>query len=80
MYDLKGVLIPKLLSNLFASCSFTNLDSLVPHSGDFDCIINLPVFVLKIFEFKFSVFLPHLTNKFPCSFIRSVSKKLKINF
>ena len=52
----KGVLIPKLLSNPFVSCSFTNLDFLFPHSVHFDCIIKLPFFVLKIFEFKLSVF------------------------
>ena len=51
-----GVLIPKLLSNPFASCSLTNLDFLIPHLTHFDSIINLPLFVSKTFEFKFSVF------------------------
>ena len=52
---LKGVLIPKLLSNPFASYYFTNLDFLNPHLVHFDCIINLPLFVLKTFELKFLV-------------------------
>ena len=29
------VLRPKLLNNLFASCSFTNLDFLLPHTSTF---------------------------------------------
>ena len=53
---LKGVLIPKLLSNHFASRSFTNLDFLNRHSVHFDCIINLPFFVLKIFEFFYKFY------------------------
>ena len=53
---LNGVLIPKLLNNPFVSCSFTNLDFLIPQSTHFDCIINLLFFVLKIFESKFSFF------------------------
>ena len=53
---LNGVLIPKLLNKPFVSCYFTNLDFLDPNSAYFDYIINLPFFVLKIFEFKFSVF------------------------
>ena len=53
---LNGVLIPKLLNKPFTSCSFTHLDFLVPHSVHFDCIINLLVFVLKIFELKFLAF------------------------
>ena len=59
---LNGVLIPKLLNKPFASYSFTNLDFLIPQSAHFDCIINLPFFVLKIFEFKFSVFFLHFTQ------------------
>ena len=53
---LKGVLIPKLLNNPYNFCCFTNLDFSNPHSIHFDFIINLPFFVLKIFEFKFSGF------------------------
>ena len=33
---LKGVLIPKLLNNPFAFCSFINLDSLLPHTAHSD--------------------------------------------
>ena len=77
---LKDLLVPKLLNNPFASCSFTNLDFVFPHSVHLDCIINLPFFVLKIFRFKFSLFSYALSNKFSCSFITSVGKKLKINF
>ena len=51
---LNDVLIPKLLNKPFASRSFTNLDFL--HFVHFDCIINLPFFVLKIFEIKVSDF------------------------
>ena len=51
-----GVLIPKLLNKPLASCSFTNLDFLIPQTEHFDCIISLLSFVLKIFEFRFSVF------------------------
>ena len=59
---LNGVLIPKLLNKTFASYSFTNLDFLILQAGHFDCIINLPFFILKIFEFKFSVLFLHLTQ------------------
>ena len=52
--SLNSVLIPKLLSNPFASYSFTNLDFLIPHSAHFDYMINLLFLVLKIFEFGFS--------------------------
>ena len=56
-----GVLILKFLNKPFASCCFTNLDFLNPHSSHVEFIINLPIFVLNIFEFKFSVFFsaPH---------------------
>ena len=60
---LNGVLIPKLLNNPFASCSFTNLDFLIPQSAHFDCIISPPFFALKIFEFKFLVFFLHFTQQ-----------------
>ena len=44
------VLIPKLLNKPFTSCSYTNLDFLIPQTGHFDCIINLLFFVLTIFS------------------------------
>ena len=60
--SLNSNLIPKLLSNPFASYSFTNLDFLIPHSAHFECMINLLFPVLKIFEFKFFVFSLHFTQ------------------
>ena len=45
--------MPRLLHKPFASCSFTNLDFLIPQSLCFDCIISLLLFVLKILESKF---------------------------
>ena len=44
------VLIPKLLNKPFTSCSYTNLDFLIPQTGHFDCLINLLFFVLTIFS------------------------------
>ena len=52
---LKGVLIPKLLNKPFASCSFKNLDFLIPQKEHFYCITNLLLFVLTIFGSIFSV-------------------------
>ena len=42
---LKGVLIPKLLNNPSASCSFINFDFLLPHTAHFDDNTNLPFLV-----------------------------------
>ena len=39
---LKGVLIPKLLNIPIACCSLINLDFLLSHVAQFDCII-LPI-------------------------------------
>ena len=36
----KDVLIPILLNNTFASCSFINLEILLPHSTHFDDIYH----------------------------------------
>ena len=59
---LNDVLRPKLLNNPFPSCSFINLDFLLPHTGHFDDNIVLPFFVFNTFEFTFSVFfLPRQT-------------------
>ena len=44
----KGVLIPKLLNNPFAHCSLVNLDFLLPHIAQFDCIIDLLFLLLTI--------------------------------
>ena len=38
-----GVLIPRLLSNHFASCFLINFNFLEPHIAHFDHIIVLPV-------------------------------------
>ena len=51
-----GVLIAELLKNYFASCLFKKFGFLIPHRAHFGCIINLPFFVLEIFESKFSEF------------------------
>ena len=53
---LKGVLRPKLLNNPFDSCSFTNLDFLLPHTAHFNDNIDLRFLVFKTFESKFSFF------------------------
>ena len=45
---LKGVLIPRLLNNPFASCFLINLDFLVLHTGHFGNIIVLPFLVCEI--------------------------------
>ena len=71
---------PNLLDSSFASCSFINPDFLVPQSAYFDCTIDIPFLVWKIFEFKFKYFFYTLHNKFAGSFITSDSKKQKVNF
>ena len=60
---LSGVLRPKLLNIPFASCSFINLDYLVPHIEHFDNNILLPLLVFKTFGFILSVFFYTLNNK-----------------
>ena len=56
---LSGVLILKLVNNLFASCYFINRDFLLPHTEYFDDSINLPFLVFSIFASIFFVFLLH---------------------
>ena len=51
-----GVFIPKLLNNPFDSCSFKNLDFLLPHVAHSDNIIVLPFLVSNNFESIFFVF------------------------
>ena len=53
---LNGVLIPKLLNKPFASYSFTNLDFLILQAEHFDCIINLPFFILKFLSLSFQYY------------------------
>ena len=55
----KGVLIPELLNNPSASCSFITLVFLLPHAAYFDDNINLPFLVFIIFASKFFVFFLH---------------------
>ena len=64
----KGVLIPKEDKIPFASCFFTNLDFLFPHTEQVDFNINLPFFVLITLASLFSVFFNNLQNKFACLF------------
>ena len=55
LYDgilLNGVL---RLNNPFVSCSFVNLDFLLPHIAHFDDKIGLPFLVFNIFESTFFV-------------------------
>ena len=56
---LNCVLRPKLLSYPFDSCSFINLDFLLPHKAHFDSNISLPFLVSNIFESTFFAFLLH---------------------
>ena len=56
---LKGVLIPKLLNNPFASCFLINLDFLLPHIAHFYNIISLPLLVLETCGFMFLVYFLH---------------------
>ena len=53
---------PKLLNSHFASFSLTNPDFLILQSAHFDCITDIPFFVVKVFEFNFSVFFLHFTQ------------------
>ena len=53
---LNGFLRSKLLNDPFASCSFINLDFLLPHtvhSAQFDNNISLPFLFFSTSEFKF---------------------------
>ena len=61
--SLKGVLIPRLLNNPFASCFLINFDFLLPHIARFDNIIVLPLITADICGLMFSVFFCTLDNK-----------------
>ena len=70
-----GVLIPKLLNNLFASCSFINLAFLFLQTGQID-ICNLPFFLLIILASLFLVFFFNSRNQSAClCFIFDIDKK-----
>ena len=60
---LKGVLIPRLLNNPFASCFLINCDFLAPHIAHFDNIFILPLLVFETSGFMFFVFFYTLDNK-----------------
>ena len=51
-----GFLIPKLLNNPSASCSFINRDFLLPQATHFDDKANQPVLVFINFSSLFFVF------------------------
>ena len=59
---LNGVLIPKLLTNPFASCSLIHLDFLLSHKVYFDYSIVLPLLVFETLGFMFSVLFYTLNN------------------
>ena len=63
---LNGVLKLKLLNNPFASCSFINLDFLLPHTAHFDNNIDLPFLFSKTFQPTFCVFFCFLNNMSIC--------------
>ena len=71
---LRRVLIPKLLNNPFASCSFINLDFLLPHIAHFDDDIDLPFLVFNTFELTYSVFFLHF-KKYVNMFYNDQHKK-----
>ena len=60
---LKGVLIPKLLNNTFASCFLRNFNFLPPLMAHFDNIIVLSLLVAETFGLILSVFFCTLNNK-----------------
>ena len=60
---LKGVHIPRLLNNPFASCFLTNFDFLEPHIPHFHNIIVLPLLVAETFRPILSVFFCTLNNR-----------------
>ena len=57
-----GVLRPRLLNNPFASCSFINLDFLLPHTAHFDDKISLSFSVFNTFESTLSVSFLHFPH------------------
>ena len=51
--------MPKLLNNPIAWCSLINLDSLLPHIAQFDCVIDLLCLFLTIFGLILLVYFLH---------------------
>ena len=62
---LKGVLIPNLLNNPFASCFLINLDFLLPHIAHFDNIIILLLLTVKRVDLYFLYVFYILKNMIP---------------
>ena len=52
----KGVLIPRLLNNPFASCFLINFEFLAPYIAHLDNIIGLSLLVFETTGLMFSVF------------------------
>ena len=63
------VLIPKLLSNPFASYLLINLDFLLLNIAHFDNIINLPLLVPETCGFCFLYIFYNLNNTIPLLYI-----------
>ena len=72
------VLIPKLLNKISASCCFTNLHFLDPHSAYFDCLINLLLLFQKALSLHFKYFSYTLCNKIPFSFKTYIRKQKNV--
>ena len=66
---LNDVLRPKLLNIPFASCSFINLDFLLPNIAYFDDNIVLPFLVFKTLELKLLSFFCTSNNISVCFMI-----------
>ena len=71
---LKGVLIPNLLNNPFASCFLINLDFLLPHIARFDNVINLPLLALETCGSLLFVYLLHFKQYDSILYIRIAHK------
>ena len=70
---LNGVLTPKLLNIIFASCSFINLDFLLTHTAHFYNNTVLSFLVFNTLESTFFVFILHFkqyANKFIYEYFR----------
>ena len=65
---LKGVLIPKVLNDPFASFSFMNLDFLLSYAAYFDDRLNLKFLVFTSFASLFFYFFCTINNKSTCLF------------
>ena len=76
-----GVLIAnKLLNNPFASCSFINLDFLLPHTAHFHDNTNLPFLVFIILHLYPLYFSCTINNNSACSFYNVGNIFLKTYF